>query len=56
MLKSVDFYKSYLDTIIENLIQSENQYHVLEKDSRPRSGVIKFLLKMLKPHWMPTSQ
>ena len=33
--------------------RAENQYHVLEKDSRPRLGVIKIPFENVKPHWMP---
>jgi len=33
--------------------RAENQYHVLERENRPRAGVIKIPFENVKPHWMP---
>ena len=33
--------------------RADNQYHVLEKENRPRSGIIKIPFENVKPHWMP---
>ncbi|MCU0364393.1 MAG: VOC family protein [Ignavibacteriaceae bacterium] len=33
--------------------RAENQYHVLEKENRPRAGVIKIPFENVNPHWMP---
>ncbi len=33
--------------------KAENKYHVLEKENRPRAGVIKIPFENVKPHWMP---
>jgi uncharacterized protein len=33
--------------------RAENQYHVLEKENRPRAGIIKIPFDNVKPHWMP---
>jgi len=33
--------------------RAENQYHVLEKENRPRAGIIKIPFENVKPHWMP---
>ena len=33
--------------------RTENNYHVLEKENRPRAGIIKIPFENVKPHWMP---
>jgi len=33
--------------------RAENKYHVLEKENRPRAGIIKIPFENVKPHWMP---
>lgn len=33
--------------------KAENKYHVLEKEGRPRAGVLKIPFEDVKPHWMP---
>ena len=33
--------------------RAENKYHVLEKEGRPRVGMIKIPFENVKPHWMP---
>lgn len=33
--------------------RAENQYHVLEKENRPRAGIVKIPFENVKPHWMP---
>ena len=33
--------------------RAENKYHVLEKEGRPRAGIIKIPFENVKPHWMP---
>jgi len=30
-----------------------NKYHVLEKEGRPRTGIVKIPFENVKPHWMP---
>jgi predicted enzyme related to lactoylglutathione lyase len=33
--------------------RADNNYHVLEKESKPRVGMIKIPFENVKPHWMP---
>jgi len=51
---SVKFYEDlfgYNHKIFDT--RAENRYHVLEKENRPRAGVIKIPFENVKPHWMP---
>lgn len=33
--------------------RATNQYHVLEKEGKPRAGLVKIPFENVKPHWMP---
>lgn len=33
--------------------RAENKYHVLEREGRPRAGIVKIPFDNVKPHWMP---
>jgi uncharacterized protein len=51
---SVKFYKELFGYNYKKFdTRAENKYHVLEKENRPRAGIIKIPFENVKPHWMP---
>ncbi len=51
---SVSFYKGLLNYEHKKFkTKAENFYHVLEKESEPRAGIVKIPYEDVKPHWMP---
>ncbi|MFI5236531.1 MAG: VOC family protein [Ignavibacteriales bacterium] len=51
---SVKFYQNLFGYTYKKFdTRAENQYHVLEKEERPRAGVVKIPIENVKPHWMP---
>ncbi|MBT8379019.1 MAG: VOC family protein [Ignavibacteria bacterium] len=51
---SVSFYNGLLNYEYKKFkTKAENFYHVLEKESEPRAGIVKIPYEDVKPHWMP---
>jgi predicted enzyme related to lactoylglutathione lyase len=51
---SVSFYDGLLDYDYKKFkTKADNFYHVLEKESEPRAGIVKIPYEDVKPHWMP---
>jgi predicted enzyme related to lactoylglutathione lyase len=51
---SISFYNGMIGYEYKKFkTKAENFYHVLEKDSEPRAGIIKIPYEDVKPHWMP---
>ena len=51
---SVKFYTDLFGYMYKKFdTRAENKYHVLEKENRPRAGIIKIPFENVKPHWMP---
>jgi hypothetical protein len=51
---SIKFYTELLGYNYKKFdTRAQNKYHVLEKENRPRAGVIKIPFENVKPHWMP---
>lgn len=51
---SVSFYNGLLNYEYKKFkTKAENFYHVLEKESKPRAGIVKIPYEDVKPHWMP---
>lgn len=51
---SVSFYNGLLDYEYKKFkTKAGNFYHVLEKESKPRAGIVKIPYEDVKPHWMP---
>jgi hypothetical protein len=52
--KSMKFYTELFGYTQKNFdTKAKNKYHVLEKESKPRAGIVKIPFENVKPHWMP---
>jgi len=52
--KSINFYQGLFGYDHRTFnTRAENKYYVLEKENRPRAGIIKIPFENVKPHWMP---
>jgi len=51
---SINFYSEMIGYISKKFnTKAANQYHVLEKEEKPRAGVVEIPFENVKPHWMP---
>jgi predicted enzyme related to lactoylglutathione lyase len=51
---SVSFYDGFWDYDYKKFkTKADNFYHVLEKESEPRAGIVEIPYEDVKPHWMP---
>lgn len=51
---SINFYSEMLGYNPKKFsTKAENKYYVLEKEERPRAGIVKIPFENVKPHWMP---